>query len=172
MSIYWNCTSYFDISPPMTKMLFGLIVCFSSAAQAADPLCYQKELNPNTQQAFSSAHEYNSFRSDWANQNPGSGNPLALIKAYSVYKSEKSKAETMGTDKLAHCYMGCRISQETNYHTADYVGWLKEERDITDCNLKTHFDEEDYKATARGAGFGENARDAASCETACKQVYK
>lgn len=152
--------------------LIGLTLGASSVAQAADPLCYQKERNPNTRQAFASADEYDAFRSDWAEQNPGAGNPFSLIKAYNVYKSEKTKAEKMGTDKLAHCYMGCRISQETSYHTADYVGWLKEDRDITDCNYKTRFDEEDYKATARGAQFGESARDAATCESSCKQVYK
>lgn len=78
----------------------------------------------------------------------------------------------MGSDKLAHCYIGCRISQETNYHTADYVGWLKEDRDISDCRGQSYFDEEDYRATVRGAQFGESQPDAPSCERACKQVYK
>lgn len=156
----------------MQKFFFLLILGFSSLAQAQDPLCYQKEKNPVTRQVFQSEDEYNSVREAWAHRHPGTGNPFSLIKAYKIYKNEKTKAERMGTDKLAHCYMGCRISQETSFATADYVGWLKEDRDITDCNVSTHFDEDDYEATRRGAQFGESQRDPQGCEQACKQVYR
>lgn len=97
--------------------------------------------------------------------------PWHLVKAYSVYKNEKTQAERMSSDKRAHCYIGCRIAQETNYETADYVGWLKEKRDLSDCNPKTHFDEEDYKATIRGASFGNTQRDSLGCLQACTQTY-
>lgn len=155
----------------MTKLLFIFILMASFQAHAADPLCYQKERNPNTRQTFASEDEYQQFRERWADLSPGVGNPFALIKAYNIYKKEKAAAQKMRSDKLAHCYIGCRISQETSYHTADYVGWLKEDRDISDCSPNTRFDEEDYRATVRGAQFGESQNDANSCLQACKQVY-
>lgn len=86
----------------MQKIFFLLILGFSSLAQAQDPLCYQQEKNPSTHQVFQSEDEYNSVREAWAQRNPGTGNPFSLIKAYKIYKNEKSKAERMGTDKLAH----------------------------------------------------------------------
>lgn len=97
--------------------------------------------------------------------------PIDLMRAYSLYKKEKAQAEKLGNDKRAHCFLGCRISQHTDYHTADYVGWLKEDRDISDCNPRSHFDEEDYRATVRGAQIGESQNEAATCIQACKQVY-
>lgn len=149
------------------------IVIFSliSSTAFADSLCYQSEGDPRTGKAFSTDQDYQDELERWQSKAPGTPNPFALFKAYNVYKSEKDYAGSMKSDKRAHCYMGCRISQSTSYKTADYVGWLKEDRDLKDCSRKTHYDEQDYVATLRGAQFGESQKDARGCLQACQQVY-
>ncbi|WP_295900000.1 hypothetical protein [uncultured Bdellovibrio sp.] len=148
-----------------------LILSLISSPALADSLCYQSEGNPRTGKAFATDQDYQEELSRWRSQAPSTPNPFSLLKAYNVYSSEKAFANSMKSDKRAHCYMGCRISQSTNYKTADYVGWLKEERDLKDCNRNTHYDEEDYVATLRGATFGESQKDAKGCLQACEQVY-
>ncbi len=155
----------------MRNILFCLIFICSTQALAA-PLCFQQEYNLPKGQVFASEQEYNDIKVRWQQQDPGFGNPLSLVKAYAIYRQEKDYAQKLGSDKRAHCYLGCRIAQETSYKTADYVGWLKEERDLGDCNLKSRYDEEDYRATVQGAQFGENQSEASSCVRACKQVYR
>ncbi|MGZ3780993.1 MAG: hypothetical protein ACXVCY_10125 [Pseudobdellovibrionaceae bacterium] len=127
------------------------------------------ETDSRTGTYFQSEEDYQKELERWALQNPGMPSPLSLVKAYSVYSKEKSKAVAISkkSDKKAHCYVGCRISQVTNYDTANYVGWLKEERDLKDCDPKTHYDEEDYRATLKGAQIGEN--HSADCLQACTQ---
>jgi hypothetical protein len=67
--------------------------------------------------------------------------------------------------------VGCRISQEVNYRTAEYVGWYKEDQDIKDCNKSTHFDVADFDATVEGAQMGQSQIDVAGCLQACTQKY-
>ena len=155
----------------MKPFFMMVIILFNSAAFASTNSCFAEETNPATQQRFASLQDYNSFKESWDYQSPGIVNPIHLLRAYQIYKSEKNLALSLGTDKLAHCYLGCRISQVTNYHTTDYVGWLKELRDLTDCNPQSFFDEEDYRATIRGGVLGGSQPDAKSCESACHQIY-
>lgn len=148
------------------------VFVFQVSALAAQRECYLNEMNPQTGEAFATTQIYAKMKSEWKKLSPGLSQPFLLVRAYAVYKQEKDKAESLGTDKLAHCYMGCRIAQETDYSTAAYVGWLKEDRDISDCKAFSHFDEEDYIATIRGAEFGVVPVDTPSCAAMCKQIYR
>lgn len=141
---------------------------FGVAAQAQESLCYQSERDPRTDRPFENQEDYDSLTQSWNQRSPGLVNPLNLLKAYSVYKREVARAKKMGNDKQMHCYLGCRIAQETHLSTVDYVGWLKESRDLSDCNLRSRFEEEDYLATLRGGQYGEANSNPESCERACR----
>jgi hypothetical protein len=156
----------------MKKILFTFIYFISMAAQAQQGMCFKQEINPATSKPFTSEQEWQNELDNWEEAAPRTAGLLSLWKAYSLFTNEKDMARKMGTDKTAHCYLGCRISQETDYETADYVGWLKEQRDLKDCNINTHFDDLDYKATQKGAELGETQIDAKSCQEACKQLYR
>lgn len=156
----------------MKTLVLTLTLCFSATTSWAQAkACYEQEYNMKTRKVFSSQSEYDDAVREWQDRHPGGASPISLWRAYNIYKKEQQKALRLGNDKRAHCYVGCRIAQEIDLHTADYVGWYKEERDLSDCNIKSHFDEVDYVATLKGAEVGEQQRDAATCERACKQLY-
>ena len=96
----------------------------------------------------------------------------ALMKAYNVYTKEKKIADSLKNDKKAHCYMGCRIAQEVNFKTAEYVGWMKEDQDIRDCKASTHFDEADFVATVKGAELAQSALDGKACFSSCQKSVR
>ncbi|UOF01710.1 hypothetical protein [Bdellovibrio reynosensis] len=155
----------------MKKWLLVLSI-ISFNASAAD-LCFKSENNPRTGEVFQTQADYDDELSLWNQKHPGMPNPFSLMKAYSLYSSEKDLANKLKkkSDKLAHCYVGCRISQEISKRTADYVGWYKEEKDLKDCHHGTRFDEQDYIATVRGADLGETQQDAKGCLDSCTQIY-
>lgn len=155
------------------KLLFILafVVFSANTSLAQSKACYQKELNQKTKKVFSSQEEYDATRIDWQYRSPGRANPIYLWRAYNLYKKEQQKALALGNDKRAHCYIGCRIAQETDFHTADYVGWYKEERDLNDCKASTQFDELDYLSTVRGAEIGVQQDEGSTCARSCKQLY-
>lgn len=150
------------------KTLFFIFFFLSSVVAAANT-CFKSEKNFRTHVYFSDENEYQEELDLWEAKSPKMPSIFSLMIAYDVYSKEKSVISSIRSDKIVHCYMGCRISQRTDYKTADYVGWLKEERDLKDCKSKTHFDEADYMATVRGAQIGEN--QASNCLQACGQVY-
>lgn len=142
----------------------------TSVAGAAEA-CFTQEFNPATNKPFASQEDYNSALQEWEFRAPTNPGIFALARAYSVYNKEKTTAQQITYDKRAHCYVGCRISQEVDFRTAEYVGWLKEDRDIKDCNKNSHFDPADFDATVAGAQLGQSQVDAAGCMAACKQNY-
>ncbi|MGZ3769990.1 MAG: hypothetical protein ACXVCP_16000 [Bdellovibrio sp.] len=151
------------------KNLFVFIICLFASTVALAGACYEQEINFKTGKIFASYDEYQSELQRWEEKAPSTPSYYSLMKAYLLYKNDKDFALKIKNDKVAHCFMGCRISQYTDYHTADYVGWLKEKKDLKDCNINTHYDEYDYVATVRGAQIGENS--SASCLSSCKQIY-
>lgn len=142
----------------------------STQASAAGE-CYTQEINPHAKKIYASQEIYNMDKQEWTAIAPESPGIFALAKAYRIYSKEKDFANSLRNDKRAHCYIGCRLSQEMDYRVAEYVGWLKEDRDIKDCNKATHFDSADYKATRMGATFGESQTDAKGCVAVCKQNF-
>lgn len=141
------------------------------SAAFAGSACYTGEVDPKTNRVFTSVEEYNSTLQEWRALAPQSPHILILARAYAVYASEKKNALAIGNDKQAHCYIGCRISQETTYRVAEFVGWLKEDRDIKDCRKQSHFDPADYTATVEGAQLGQSQPDATACLQSCKLNY-
>lgn len=127
--------------------------------------CYRHEVDPRTNQTFVSREEYQSELERWNRIGRPAVGPIDLIVAYRAYRSEKPHAETLGTDKAMHCYIGCVISLATSSKVTDYVGWLKEYQDLTDCDPTTHFEDADSVATSRGARLG--ARDHTECSSLC-----
>jgi hypothetical protein len=149
--------------------LFLSAFFFSFSALAGE--CFRSEIDPKTNKIYSSEKIYLDDIKEWQVQKPEVPGMFKLARAYSVYKKEKDFATSLGNDKRAHCYMGCRISQETDYHVAEYVGWLKEDQDIRDCKPTTHFDAADWSATNKGAQLGQSQPDAKGCDLSCKQNY-
>lgn len=151
----------------MRNLLVVLLICLplSSLAQAKKA-CWKSEYNPLTNQIYDSESIYQEHVDDWKEIQPASANPLKLMTAYNVYKSEKEKSLSLGNDKVAHCYIGCRVNQKTDFRTVEYMGWYKEMQDITDCKLDTHFEEKDFLATLSGAES--QAISATECVNFCK----
>ncbi|WP_413290711.1 hypothetical protein [Bdellovibrio sp. HCB337] len=147
-----------------------LLTTFSTTAVAATP-CWQAEENPVTKAPYESAQDWDHDLEYWSQRRPGKGNPLYLVRAYSTYRFEQKAAMSFKNDKQIHCFYGCRISQRTNFQTAQYVAWLKEDRDIKDCNLKTHFEIADFEATIKGAEFGTSTKSREECAQVCSQQF-
>ncbi len=139
-----------------------------SIADFANDLCWTKEKNPATKQPYSSYKEWEADVHAWKQKQTVQLNVIQLARAYSVYKIEKEKANSFGYDKIAHCYIGCRVSQVTNYKTAQFMAWYKEMQDITDCSLESHFEHADYDATLIGAEAGKNK--SILCEDVCSDL--
>lgn len=103
---------------------------------------------------------------EWMNLRPKSPALAFLLKAKKIVDAEKDYALSLGTDKTAHCYLGCRVNGEVNFQTAQFLAWQKEHSDATDCNPDTYFDVADYEATLFGAQLASN-----ECVNTCKKVY-
>lgn len=148
--------------------LISLILCFFSVAVYAQnnhqAACWKSEINYKTNKVYTSEKPCNAHRVYWSTFNKSTPDPISLSKAYFVYKAEIKKTEKFSKDKVKHCYMGCRISAEIDLPTAEYVAWNKEQDDITDCKLKTHFEVKDYEATVDGA---QHPGTALACEKYC-----
>lgn len=148
--------------------LVSLILCFFSVAVYAQnnnqAACWKSEINYKTNKVYTSEKPYNAHRVYWSTFNKATPDPISLSKAYFVYKAEIKKTEKFSKDKVKHCYMGCRISAEIDLPTAEYVAWNKEQDDITDCKLKTHFEVKDYEATVDGA---QHPGSVTACEKYC-----
>ena len=164
-----NIFGAFEFKP----LFISAILCLMASLSFAQDLqkdCFKNETNPVTRRHFASNQELVLAQENWRGIEPAMPNPVLLLRAYSVFKVEEPIAKKMKNDKAAHCYIGCRLSQEADYRTADYVGWLKEERDIHDCDGRSHFDPEDYQATLRGALGGENHSEAGLCRVLCNNA--
>lgn len=137
---------------------------------AADELCWTKEEDPATKQPYASQGQWEDNVFAWKAKQHSQFNPIALLKAFSTYSKEKNKANSMTNDKLAHCYIGCKIAQRTDYKTARFVAWYKEMMDISDCKMDTHFEQQDYEATLKGAEAGKSK--STQCDTVCPSLIE
>lgn len=117
----------------------------------------EKYTDENGEHSFDSEDAYNQKVKEWDGKNPGFpglwdafwGREIALI-----IKDVWADKGGACNDKWLHCYIGCRIAEETNEDTAKYAAWYKEQNDLTDGNADTHFEEADYDATI--ACIGQN----------------
>lgn len=144
----------------MKLLLLGLILSslfnlgcssFAQASPSTENACWQKENLKEENRPFRSAQEWEDKKTYWESQRSISLNPIYIIQAYNLAKAEYYKADHLGSDKMAHCYIGCRIAQETNFETARFAAWYKEMKDLTDCSPRSSFEETDYLVTLFGA---------------------
>ncbi|MBC7420975.1 MAG: hypothetical protein H7328_09630 [Bdellovibrio sp.] len=116
---------------------------------------------------------------EWMDKEPSMPSLSFLIKAKKLIDAKRSYSLSLGGDKRAHCYLGCIISAEVDFETANFVAWQKEFSDATDCTPKTHFEIADYDATIKGAIKGAIKGSEKSlipktknlCADFCKKAY-
>lgn len=142
-----------------------LVITQLSIASPENDLCWTNEENPATSQPYSSFNEWDNDVYEWKQKFHSHFNLVSLANAFSAYSKEKIKAKSFGDDKVAHCYIGCKIAQKTNFKTSRFAAWYKELKDITDCRIESHFEIKDYDATILGAEAGKNK--STRCESIC-----
>lgn len=156
----------------LLTLIGGLKPIWAAEADISDNgnICWKKEYNPVSNKKYKSQTPYEADLKSWQSKKPSEPNLLNLAKAYSTFQDEKQNAEKLLRDKIKHCYLGCRIANDTDYATADYVAWLKEYKDLTDCELGTRYEPRDYTATLDGAKHpGKNFDE---CSKYCKDSWK
>ncbi len=147
----------------MSKIIF-ILSLFLVSISWAQTACWKSELNYRTNKLYTNEKSYQADLKNWMAFNKANPSPYFLSQAYMTYKKEIKKTQKFTKDKVKHCYMGCRISKDTNLETAEYVAWNKEKDDLTDCKVQTHFEIVDYDATVDGA---QNPGMQAHCEQDC-----
>jgi len=109
---------------------------------------------------------------DWNSRRPPLPNPIHAIEALRLVKKEQAFARRrFKNDKQMHCYVGCRIAQDTDFTTAQFAAWEKERRDLTDCNGDSHFEDMDYTVTVWGAHLGVASASAAERISTCERSF-
>lgn len=135
----------------LMSVIFYFVSVLAQAQNSQPVACWKTEINYKTNKIYTSEKAYEAHRAYWSAFNKVTPDPFSLSRAFFVYKSEIKKTEKFSKDKVKHCYLGCRISAETDVPTTQYVAWSKEQDDITDCRVRTHFEIKDYEATVDGA---------------------
>ena len=155
------------------RILVGFLFCLLSSRSFPAEVetgkgklaCWQREeQDPYAKKTFPSKKVWSETLKGWKSQQPTWPGAIRLYLAYKIYQSEKDHVINW-EDKVAHCYMGCRIARTTNYITARYVAWYKELFDLSDCDINTHFEKADYKVTIYGANQG--LSQLGNCENIC-----
>lgn len=112
---------------------------------------------------------------EWQSVQPQMPSLPFLFQAKKLIDAERNYSLTLGNDKRAHCYLGCRIGETVNFDTAHFIAWQKEYNDATDCNPKTHFEIADYEATIKGAlregKISVKKKVVQACTAFCKKTF-
>jgi hypothetical protein len=144
-----------------------LVIYFSNFLNASN-VCWQNEKNTLTQKTFSQ-EEWTLANESWQQLMPQEIGYFKLYKAWRIYRSESKTLNKLKKDKLKHCYLGCRISQEISYEASAYLAWYKEYKDLNDCDKTTFFEVLDAEATLKGAEFGEQTKVPEDCFNLCTE---
>ena len=150
----------------MMFFVFHFLVLMASASD----MCWEQERNPYSKATYTEA-EWQEHTQAWDERQPEEPSLLSLFWAHQTYKQELETANTLKNDKRKHCYIGCRIAQDTSLEVSTYVGWLKESEDLSDCNRKTLFETLDYQSTIEGAEQGSLVSEPQECYDFCES-YK
>ncbi len=153
----------------MKTLLCLISLCISHLSFAQDS-CWQNEIHPINVTPYTQA-EWENAITQWQTQKPSAPLITDLFKAHKTYKNELSTAQKLGNDKRKHCYIGCRIAQDTSLEVATYVGWMKELEDLQDCDKNTFFEPLDMQATTDGALASTNLTSQKGCYKYCKTTY-
>jgi hypothetical protein len=152
------------------KALVLSCLCFMSAMALAEEECWRKEIDPATRRIYQNAAQWEADKKVLVAKYPPMPNLFNLQKGYRVGLEESRKAARMRPDKRQHCYVGCRIANEAGHDVAVYAAIYKEDKDINDCNPRTHYDLKDIDATIAGADIARGApglADGKFCNTKC-----
>lgn len=149
-------------------ILFFVFISMNQAFASETLRCWANENDPRNHQPYTSEAAWRNDISTWENQNVQVVSPLKLAIAYKVYKSELKNTKLLANDKVVHCVMGCKIMQQTDYKTANFLAWYKEYNDLTDCQKNSNFEFLDYEATVYGADTAARALD---CHKTCDDVF-
>lgn len=159
----------------MKVWVMVMALAYVSFGAAAEDECWRNEIDPSTRRPYQNAAQWNADKKSLAAQYPAMPNLFSLQKGYRVGVEESRKAARMRPDKRQHCYVGCRIANEAGYEVAVYAAYYKEDKDINDCNPKTHYDPKDIEATIAGARLAQgasNSADARFCNAKCAMAYR
>lgn len=151
----------------LALILTVLVLNIANFANAKDA-CWQKEVDVSTGDRFASEAAYKAALADWKDNEPPHPSLLELFFGSIVADSAKAKAERMGSDERAHCFVGCRVAKLVDLETAVYAGWYKEKKDLTDCKSDSFFDHTDFDITLIGAELGAQKR---ACYKRCMRLF-
>lgn len=149
-------------------LMFSLLI--TPQLLFAQDQCWQREVDPYSGKLYS-AESWNETLQLWDQQQPPQASLWSLFWAHQTYQKELAAAQTLNNDKRKHCFIGCRIAQETSIEVSIYVGWLKESEDLQDCDKETFFEPLDYQSTVDGALVAESSSDSRKCMDYCS-TYK
>ena len=152
------------------KAMILAALFLSSVLAVAEEECWRKEIDPSTRRIYQNAAQWEADKKALAAKYPPMPNLYKLQVGYRVGLEESRKASRMRPDKRQHCYVGCRIANEAGHDVAVYAAYYKEDKDINDCNPRTHYDLKDITATIAGADIGRQAAGHADdkyCDTKC-----
>ena len=144
---------------------FFVFSSFSLTAFAEIEPCWRLEINPRTEEKYNSVSDWNRAMWDWERASPLKPSPAQLFAASKIYFAYNGQVTNWNFDKAAHCFLGCKMSQEISFQAAQYTAWFKEFGDLRDCNEHTHFGQADYNATIQGAALGQDKN--MNCEQLC-----
>ena len=116
--------------------------------------CWQIEGFPS-QEAWDNAKKY------WKRLNSRPG--LSSICGYFAAQRAKRDINASWGDKFKHCYIGCRIAKDCDDDAANFAGWYKEWKDLTDCKSNSRFDPADHTATKPTRRVNRNTSCTAYC---------
>lgn len=157
------------------KSMFLILAFFTtyslSFGAQAQQACFETEKNVLTKKVFTE-EDWKSTLKDWSASEPSSPGYVRLLLAWNLYNTEEAALKKIKGDKRKHCYMGCRIAQDISLETAIYVAWYKEKKDLTDCSIKTLFEEYDYEVTLKGAEMGQENSDSEYCLDQCNALKR
>lgn len=145
------------------------VVLFAPAASSAGLQCYEKEIDYRTLKSFLSKEQHEAEKKNWDLVSRPQISVLELVHAYAIFKMESTRSEALQSDKAKHCYIGCVVSLSPSAKVTDYLGWLKEDLDLSDCERGSLFEPADQVATSLGARLG--ARDKKECALYCRDQF-
>jgi len=111
------------------RILATVIILTNVSAANASDMCWDNERNPYTKKAYTEA-DWFEHTERWNELMPEEASLWSLFWAHKTYKAELDTANNLKNDKRKHCYIGCRIAQDTSLAVSIYVGWLKESEDL------------------------------------------
>ena len=123
---------------------------------------------------FGSADEWAAKLREWEDRRPDSPGFTAAIRGALIglrTSEQLNRDASIFNDKWKHCVVGFEIALAVGLPVGEYAAWSKEHQDLTDGELDTSFDEEDYDATVDGARQADRAQESEEREGICEERW-